>query len=318
MSPYRVAALLDTSVFDLPDKPGKTETGAPWLSWANVGSYAGWYAMGSRPFDSSPEYTPSKKIPFWQAVYWLACEVGNGNLDAVHCVGPAILSLGGLGVTATSGFAQGLLGECLLTAPDQFLHHMARAMCESDAYVRRDSDAPVGWSFASAPDGRRMAGAGQIGSVVSLGTPISSFWTQSQRARARVWVECCSRLLRDQAFDKAQFRFLDRHVPSLLMDRTRLAIKWPAVGARDAWHWSAEQQAVWAATMVLAIEDEKLTDMLLDSASNWPVGDATATLRAMRENVLNADYPDTFQKRVINTQAKLQKIFRIDIGVREV
>lgn len=237
-SPYRVAGLADDP-FDLPDgAPGKTDDGDVWLRWANVGSYAGWYAIGTR----RPK--ADKNSDFWTKVYGLAAAVGNGTFDSVHAIGPGILSLGGLGVTATSGFAQDLLRECLKDHPVRWMECMAPVLTEPLALQAM--------GFRGHPMERLEEAI------------------RFSKATARLWVESCSHMLRDDRFDDTQVRFLARVGPDALGEPLKERLRFAKV--RDTWAWSQEQQAVWAAALVLALADTTMATVVLDVAY-WQDGD---------------------------------------------
>lgn len=292
-SPYRVAGLVDDP-FDLPsDAPGRTDAGDVWLRWANVGSYAGWYAIGTR------RPSAGKNSDFWTKVYALATAAGNGTVDGAHAIGPGILSLGGLGVTAASGFAQALLGECLQDHPSRWLACMAPALIESGAYPLPDPAAPGGWSFA-----------------VSSETAI-----RCTKDRARTWVLCCSHMLRDDRFDDSQVRFLARIGPEVLGTVLREKLRFAKV--RDTWAWSQEQQALWAAALVLALADtEMATTVLMDAYrdTDWHLahphasGPAEAALCSLRDSIpvlAPRAVPEYFVSRLARTLERLPEYFEV-------
>lgn len=293
-SPYRVAGLVDDP-FDLPsDAPGRTEHGDVWLRWANVGSYAGWYAIGTR------RPTANKNSDFWTKVYALSAAVGNGTVDGVHAIGPGILSLGGLGVTAASGMAQALLGECLLDHPARWLQHMGPAIVESAAYPLPDPDAPGGWSFGLVP---------------------AEMIIRNGKERSRLWVLCCSHMLRDSSFDDSQIRFLTRIGPDVLGPRLRGDLRFGKV--RDTWAWSQEQQALWAVALVLALADTEMATLVMMDAyqdvgwhlahprANGPAHAALLSLRDAIPVLAPRGVPEHFVSRLARTLEHLPGYFDV-------
>lgn len=304
-STYRVAALMDESMFDLPDAAAHTtKWGDPWLRWAKVGDYSGWYSIGER----KPEF--GERPSFWEAVLTLATEVGNGNLDAVHCIGPGILSVGGLGVTASSGYAQALLADCLEAAPAHFLNNMGRVIYESGGWVHTDENGNA--AFAS-EDGRLVIEHGDIEFLVRRGGSQSGWqWTSFRKRIAKLWVESISRMLRHPKMDEVQARFCQQHIPRL-MDPVRLLINWPREGIRDGWMFTREQQALWCVLMVAALEDEDQTWVLARDCIERSPTDARKSLQNLYKKVNDAAYTETFVARIWRSVRRVQKLFRIEV-----
>ena len=295
-SPYRVAGLVDDP-FDLPsDAPGRTDSGDVWLRWANVGSYAGWYAIGTRRPGAN------KNSDFWTKVYALATAVGNGTVDGVHAIGPGVLSLGGLGVTAASGFAQALLGECLEDHPARWLKCMGPALIESSSYPLPDPEAPGGWSFGVVP---------------------AEMIIRNGKERSRLWVLCCSHMLRDELFDASQIRFLTRVGPEMLSPQLRERLRFGKV--RDTWAWSQEQQALWATALVLALADTEMASLVLMDAyqeAGWHLahprasGVAEAALWSLRDSIpvlAPRAVPEHFVSRAERTLGRLPDYFEVKL-----
>lgn len=293
-SPYRVAGLVDDP-FDLPgDAPGRTDHGDVWLRWANVGSYAGWYAIGTR------RPSANKNSDFWTKVYALATAAGNGTVDGVHAIGPGILSLGGLGVTAASGFAQALLGECLQDHPALWLRCMGPALIESGSYPLPDPGVPGGWSFGLVP---------------------AEMVIRTNKDRARLWVLCCSHMLRDERFDDTQVRFLTRVGPKLLPQIVSHRLRFSQV--RDTWAWSQEQQALWATALVLALADTEMTSLVMMDAfqevgwhlahpyANGPAEAALLSLRDALPVLVPRAVPEHFVSRLARTLGHLPDYFEV-------
>lgn len=300
-STYRIAALMDESMFELPDdvRP-TTRQGDPWLRWANVGNYSGWYSVGER----SPNF--GERLSFWEAVLTLATEVGNGKLDAVHCVGPGILSVGGLGVTASSGYAQALLADCLEAKPLHYMRHMGIVIAESGAWLHELDDGEVCLETQHGLTTHIV----QVEGAIRRGGGTS--WSRSQKRVAKKWVEYTSRMLRDPKMDDVQVQFCAKHVPKLLAPVHSL-IRWPNSGIRDGWMYTPEQQALWCVIMTTAIEDEDQTwNLVQQSIETQPV-DARASLVNLYQKVQHAAYTETFVRRVRNSVVRVQDLFRIRV-----
>lgn len=277
--------------FELPgDAPGRTEDGDVWLRWANVGSYAGWYAIGTR----RPK--ADKNSDFWTKVYALAAAAGNGTVDGAHAIGPAVLSLGGLGVTAASGVAQDLLRECLKDHPLRWMECMAPVLTEQKAlgalgFTRDDPMLGIEQAF------------------------------RGTKERAFAWVSCCSHLLRDERFDDTQVRFLARVGPDVLGDALKKRLRFANV--RDTSWWSQEQQALWAVALVLALADTEMTSLVMMDAfqeEGWFLahprasGAAEAALLSLRDALpvlAPRAVPEHFVSRLARTLGRLPDYFGV-------
>lgn len=287
-SPYRIAPLLDDP-FELPgDAPGRTSDGDVWVRWANVGAYAGWYAVGTRQ--------PKGGRSFWSKVYALATSVGNGTVDAVHAIGPGVLSLGGLSVTMSSGMAQELLHACLERHPLRWMECMAPVLTEAHAL--------------------RILGFAREDPMADLEEAV-----RASKERSRLWVQCCSHMLRDARFDEVQEGFLAQHgsqvVGRALADRIGLG------RVKDTWSWSQEQQAVWALAVVMALSDATTTEEVIGGAllgDDWNLryseanGSADVTLRALHEGthvLTHRGVSEHFVSRLMRTIERLPEQFSL-------
>ena len=314
--PYRVAIRPDFDdefAFELPDfdvpdnAPARTKDGEPWTRWGGYGSYSGWYAIGSREpqLDGRPT--------FWQATFHVACDVTGGNLDQSHCCGRGVLSLGGLGVTMISGFAQILLHECLMLNPERFIEVMAPVIYETGTYTKPSDKSPSGVALCS-HDGKLILSDEKMRAVVMLDSD-GVKWNKHQKSRARLWVTCCSKLLRDERMDEAQSAFAEEMMPALLTHATKAQIRWPRHGMRDAWQYTHEQQVLWALTLILGLEDDEQTEHLIRACVRSEPRDAEGDLKTMKVQIgLDPTFTGTFQARFIRALPKLEKLFRINLG----
>lgn len=287
-------------MFELDDVRPTTRAGDPWLRWARVGDYSGWYSVGER----SPSF--GERLSFWEAVLTLSTEVGNGKLDAVHCIGPGILSVGGLGITASSGYAQALLAYCLEAAPLHFMRHMGIVISESGAWLHSADDGSISFAtqFGLATAIRDIEYSVRRGGNVT--------WSRSQKRVAKKWVEHTSKMLRNPKMDEIQVQFCSEHIPKLLTPVHSL-IRWPNSGIRDGWMYTPEQQALWCVIMTSAIEDEDQTwNLARESIETSPV-DARLSLQNFYEKAGHAAYTETFVRRVRNSVVRVQDLFRIKV-----
>ena len=312
LSPLRVARRPDFEALDLQklpeDAPTRTEDGRPWVRWAKQGEYSGWYAVGSRKPQRGG--TPT----FWEALFLVACECAGGTFDQVHCCGRSVLALGGLGVTMRSGYAQLLLHCCLLANPARYVEVMAPLLQASGAYTRATTKSPSG--VALYQDGEALLTEEKLRHAVMLGSD-SLTWTNKQKDQARLWVSCCSELLRDETMDKAQMTFLQEVAPALVTEETLAAIKWPRSGARDWWQYTPQLRAVWALAFVLALEDERQTERLIVDAvegvkntPDAPMG-MEHVLERMRSDVRDPSYDEPFRARFDLADRLLMDMLRV-------
>jgi len=307
---YRIAPLLDEHVFRLPeDAPRLTKDGKPWVRWANAcGDYSGYYALGTRP----PELVDEPSDVFWHFVVGLASEVGNGMADAVHCVGPGVLSIGGMGVTLSSGYAQVLLGYCLEELPLHWVHAMMPVLRTSGVCVGLSDAGLRGWSLVAPELREAIATAEQLDRAVRGGSN-GTQWHAVQKYRAKTWVSCVSEMLSHPGMDAAQARFCRAYVPQLMPSEARERISWPTNGIQDGWMFTDEQRALWACAMVLFIEDEQqATRLVMEHVQTEPI-DAKASLRNLRDAAPDPKWTDTFRGRISNTVSRVQELFKFQV-----
>ena len=299
-SPYRISALVDNP-FEFPssDAPDRTPEGAPWLRWANVGNYEGWYAIGSR----KPSTVYLSRPTFWQKTFCICAAVGNVHMEAVHAIGPGILSLGALGVTMSSHYAPALLHYCLVANPQRYIEVMAEVMRIWGAHPRATTETSSGWAFATS-EGEMLSASDLV------------VYDDQFKDQRRVWVECCSRLLRDDSFDDVQVAFLQDFAPKLLSAQLRHALRWPTNDLPDSWSWTAEQQALWAVVIACAFDDEVTTaQVALQARGAATSKDAVTWLREMRVAASALGVDERFEHRVIGAQRAAQDIFEVQLGV---
>lgn len=295
----RIAPLRDEDVFRLdPSSPGVLGDGTPWVRWCNLGEWSGWYAIGTR----QPPTDFGTEPAFWSVVLALGTEVGNGRLDAVHCIGPGILSLGGIGTTLASGYGADVLGYCLVEQPALYLDTMAPVIIQSGAYP---SPLPDGhWCLHHYERGALCLDHELRGAVMRSGS--GQRWTGGQKELARTWVTAVARLLSHWQMDAAQVRACSV-LPDLLPPAVLAAIGWPSNGDRDLWMYTREQQALWAATMVVFLEDFESASRLAGEAFQREPVDARASLRALRERA--AGYTKRFRRRVERAVDEVCRIY---------
>jgi hypothetical protein len=303
----------DDGMFELPDfelpadAPTRTKDGEPWTRWGHYGSYEGWYAIGGRRVEI--EGRPS----FWDATFYVACLATGGNFDQAHCCGRGILSLGGLGVTIHSGFAQILLHQCLLTDPERYLQTMAPVLYATGAYTKRTEKADTGIALVDSK-GKLLLTEKRLREVVMLGSD-GTKWNDRQKKRARLWVTCCSKLLRDARMDEAQAAFAEHVMPAMLTERTKEIVRWPRNGTRDSWQYTHEQQALWASVMVMGLADPEETERMVETCvigeGRFP--DATQSLL----NICTYVGEPGFLRRLDRTLPRIGELFRVQLNTPE-
>ena len=218
--------------------PDRTPEGRPWVSWVKKDGYQGWRA-GARAVTSDGR--------FWDSVLSIAGAYFGTHADDVHCLGQGILSVGVLGVTLESGYAERLLQQCLLTDPIRFVNVMAPILA-TGARMKPSDRSPSGVALVG-PEGRPLLSARDLRDLVLLGSD-SLTWTNAQKSRARLWVSSVSELLRDTSMDRAQRDFASEILPTLLPKEIQHALRWPG-HTEDTWMYTKELQAAWAFAMVL-------------------------------------------------------------------
>jgi len=300
-------------MFELPDfqspadAPTRTKDGEPWTRWGHYGSYEGWYAAGSRSVGKQG------RPAFWDATFYVACLATGGSLDQAHCCGSGILSLGGLGVTLRSGFAQILLHQCLLTDPERYMQTMAPVLYETGTYTKRTEKADTGIALVDS-QGRLVLTEKRLRDVVMLGSD-GTKWSERQKKRARIWVTCCSKLLRDARMDEAQGAFAEHVMPAMLTERTKEIVRWPRNGMRDSWQYTQEQQALWASVMIMGLADPEETERMVETCvvgeGRFP--DAAQSLL----NICTYAGDAAFLRRLDRTMPRLGELFRVQLNAPE-
>jgi hypothetical protein len=239
--------------------PARTSSGDPWVKWEKHLGMQGWVALGTR--------RSARGTTFWQVTYSIAVAALGGLVDQVHC-SPGILSMGGLGVTLRSGYAQLLLHKCLVADPVRFLDVMAPVIHLCGAHTKICERSPSGVALAD-DKGRPVTSEEGLRNLVLLGGgPFR--WTNPQKQRARIWVSSVSRLLRDERMDRAQVDFAAMILPELLDEDTRELLRWPKHGAEDTWQYPREHQALWAFYLVLSMRFPELARSTLTGADQEP------------------------------------------------
>lgn len=304
-------SVFEPPTFEAPeDAPTRTKDGEPWTRWGHAGNYEGWYAIGSRPVEDVME---KGRPSFWEATFYAACQWTGGNLDQAHCCGPGILSLGGLGVTLKSGFAQVLLHQCLLTDPERYLQTMAPVLYATGVYTKRTDKVDAGIALVDSK-GKRIDTEKRIRDAVTLGSD-GTKWNDRQKKRAQVWVTCCSKLLRDARMDAAQAAFAEHVLPALLTAATREMLCWPRRnGMRDSWQYTQEQQALWATALIMGLEDAEHTETVLRGCvvgeGRFP--DAEASLGNVHTYAWEGDAPGRYGERLRRVLLDVARQFRIE------
>jgi hypothetical protein len=301
----RITALMDSGVFNLPaNPPVVTKEGEPWARWANLGSNAGWYVLGTRKPKLLEEHG------FWERVWMMACEVGNGNVDATHCIGPGVLSVGGMAVTVTWGHAQALLAECLRAEPALFVRHMAPVTHATGVFLEA-GDRPFSEKLRHVTRGSLVDPNELVDGI--RGGAAATYWTSGQKRIGKLWVVCVSNLLRHDCMDAAQVAFCRGTLPELMSGALKLRISWPTNGIEDAWMFTREQQALWALAMVLTIEDLLQAETLLVAQVQTEPVDAKASLGNILAHCEGDDFARTFTARVQNTVKRVQELFEFSL-----
>lgn len=288
------------------DGPARTKGGRAWARWAKHGAYSGWYAVGARP----PRL--SGHPGFWEAVFSVACACAGSNVDQVHCCGEGILSLGGLGVTVRSGYAQLLLHCCLLHSPARYVEVMAPVMYETGVYPKPSTKSPSGVGLYYS-DGHPVQ---SLRSVICEGSD-GEHWSERQKKRAQLWVSSCSELLRDETMDAAQHAFVAQVMPWFLSAPMKASILWPPDAPTDWWQYTRELQMLWALTLILAsLGNESEAERLVGAARECEDGSedsALAILRRMQILVHDGTYPDTLRDLCVKATAMLAPLLGVEL-----
>jgi len=278
------------------DGPVRTASGEPWVRWVHRGIYDGWATQGSRD--------ASKKTTFWEVTFDAAVRVLGNRVDQVHCAGEGILSVGGLGVTLRSGYAQLLLHTCLVTDPAKFVDAMAPVFHATGAHTKASNKVPGGVVLAD-ERGRPVTSEEGLRDLVLLGSK-SVKWTNPQKQRARIWVSSISRLLRDERMDRAQVAFAEAILPGLLDDELKALVRWPTHGAEDTWQYTREHQALWAFCLVTSIQFPELVRAIITGAMrSEPEGELRSVLARVKAKAEAG--PGTFQEKPILSTLEILK-----------
>jgi hypothetical protein len=265
----RIAGPLDPDERD-DERPPRTAEGRAWVRW-RIATRAGWYAAGARP------YQPSANPTFWEKVAMVA--MGTRNVDTCHAIGDEVLALSGIGFTATSGFAQLLIRECLLLDPERWVDVMAPAVHTSGCVVKKCEASLSGIGFARVRDSASHTRLGISLAVRAGGDGLS--WSPAARDMSRTWVECCSELLRHKPMDAAVLRTLEA-LPPVLSEEARARLAMPAT--ITGWGWTIEQQALWALVLAFALRCHECAERLVLDCVGIEPRDAGEALRAAPEH----------------------------------
>jgi len=268
--------------------PGVTRDGEPWLRWAKIETESGWYAVGTRQQQQS-------KLPlvsFWERTFELALQVGNGNMDAVHGVGPGVLSAGAVGFTAVGELAN-LLAACLTAAPERVVSALMPAWRLTGAHPVL-ADRKGIWLFANA-EGRAARTHAEIEQLL-----------RGDKSTGKEWVRCVSNLLKDDHFDAVQKLHFVEAAERAFTEEQRKITHWPAAGAANVWTYTEEQQALWCTVLLLSLLDTPVTTALLNGAMK---ASALETLLAMRELTKDVDPP--FGDRALRVLSGAAETFAI-------
>ncbi len=309
LSPLRVSVRPDFDALDVQtDGPARTKGGRPWVRWAKYGPYSGWYAVGAR----KPRL--SGHPGFWEAVFSVTCACAGSNVDQAHCCGLGILALGGLGVTAQSGYAQLLLHYCLLNNPARYVEVMAPVLHETGVYTKPSSKSPSGVAFYY-PTKLPALLEGSMESFLRGGSD-GIEWSAAQKKLAQLWVSCCSELLRDEAMDPAQHAFVSTVMPPLLTSLTKSVLRWPTQGPTDWWQYTHEQQMLWALSLILAsLENEEEATRLVCAAGaeleNEQDNFGLTVLRRMQICVHDGSYQEAFRDLCVKATTLLGPLMQV-------
>lgn len=291
---------------DLPEhawgSPDRTPEGEAWVRWIRVGDQSGWVARGTRP--------PKFRSPgFWEQVFLLACPTGNERMDATHALGESPLSIGPLGFTVTSGYAQGLLHACFMHHPDVYMRAMLPLINVTAVHVFESELAPGGFAFVQHGD-ELISAADLCEAIRPAETSLGG--RAFAKERSRLWVSKCSRLLRDARFDQRQVEHLSWMLPDLLTERSRRILLWPAHGVSDAFGWTAEQRALWATALVLALRREKEANEMVEALVLDDPIDARKSLQSIRTTATG--FEDDFARDVVHTVTRASEIFKVELS----
>lgn len=292
----RVAPISDS---DERGTPARTPSGEPWVRWMKIGADTGWYARGTRELKF-------REPSFWEHVFLLCAEDG-ARMDTVHSVGPALLAIGPLGLTATSGWAQALLHTAFTAHPERYMRVMLRTIHITGTHVFLTGASEASFCFTEDP----VRAPDELRDLLTLGSGPET-WKSHGKERSHLWVESCSRLLRDARFDKHQVLMLADMLPRLLSSRAKELLCWPDSGVTSGWGWSVEQRMLWSITLALALYDDELTNSLVSAMVQEKPIDAHVSLRNIMNIASRVD--DAFAQRVVSTVKRASELFKVSYG----
>lgn len=284
------------------DTPGRTQAGEPWVRWMKIGSNAGWYARGTRE-------TKFREPTFWETVFLLCAEDG-ARMDTAHSVGPAMLAIGPLGLTVMSGWAQALLKAAFIAHPERYMRVMRQTVHITGAHVFSSERAASGASFGYGDE--EILAEPELRDLLTLGSGPETTWKSHGKERSHLWVESCSRLLRDARFDRVQVAMLADMLPRLLSERAKELLCWPGAGVTSGWGWSVEQRMLWSITLALALYDDDQTNALVAAIVQEAPVDADASLRQIM--AIASQFEDTFAQKVVATVKRAGELFKVSYG----
>ena len=279
--------MFDVLPRDAAEPHRRTPAGEPWVTWQKHQNYGGWCAPGTRSLRGA---TPV----FWHITLGAASAVLGTRVDTVHAVGPAILSVGALGLTFRSGYGQLLLGECVKHEPFAFFNAMAPVLV-TGARLRLTNKSPSGVALV-AENGSSALTAAEIAEIVCLGSGPTK-WTRQAEKHARIWVSSVSALLRDECMDWAQERVTCLVLPKMISGRSALQLRWPRDGAEGTWQYTRERQALWAFAMILGIFGRAVAETLWDEVFDKATGDGDEELIASLVGILRGRHGDGSPRR---------------------
>jgi hypothetical protein len=241
--------------------PGTTPAGRPWVRWARVGDAAGYLHDGTK-LPGSADGADS----FVGRVIRIGAAIGNTSLDAVHCVGDGILSVGPLGFDMTNGAAIRLLAACVDLNGSKALDIMGEVCVRSGYYFGENNLRGLG--------GREVVAAPCSENIIRGGTGgKQARWNPNNKKRAHEWVESIARLLREVEWKPLHptiLEVLQRQLPAELLHQT---LGLPDVAVSE-YMYAVESRAVAAVVLALAYKhQEKTTTLLTNMVGHSAVGE---------------------------------------------
>lgn len=241
--------------------PTTTPSGLPWVRWARVGDNAGYIHDGSK-LPGSADGADS----FVGRVIRIGAAIGNTRLDAVHCVGDGILSVGPLGFDMSDGAAIRLLAACVDLNGSKALDTLAEVCVQSGYYFGEDNLRGLG--------GREVVAAPCSESIIRSGTVgKQARWNPNNKKRAHQWVESIARLLRDVEWKPLHPTVLDVLQRQLPTDQLHQTLGLPDVAVSE-YMYAVESRAVAAVMLALAYKhQERTTNLLTNMVGHAAVGE---------------------------------------------